>query len=530
MSLIRLRTTAVLFAALAAAAPVGGVLAASEPLDAVASLAPIAPGPRLNPFPARGRETLVLAAGDAAASPMRTTALASPAALDSDPPGVCAGGANDGASCLEAGDCPGGVCSFPLVSLYENESSLVTWSTAYPRSVLDDIVLGGPLAVPPARIRWVEFPVFLNDTGGLPAGSTLRVEIRFWDTLATAASPVNSGYLGGAAWLVPGPLPHNVYAYSGLLPPGSLIAPSDPALAVQIDYRDDASGALAYGTVVFSNGGGSGPQTGSSQNLYYRDVDANGQFDPGDARSLAAPDLANVYLHLAGELPAAEAEPNDTPETATVTASCLALDAAIAPAGDVDWYRFSIAAEATLLMAVACGEGSDDSTLTLRDEGGAEIAFNDDVSAFDRCSSLQETLAAGTYFLEVHEKGDDAVIASYRMNVGPPPPAVPGLRWTGPTALVWSPLATGGSYDLIHGDLQLLHAGGLTVSTVGCIGEDLPSPGATVTETPGPGQGWWYLVRGIDPCTQGAGTYDAPDGGEAAPRDPQILPAADCNR
>ena len=356
----------------------------------------------------------------------------------------------------------------------------------------------------------------------------MRVEIRFWETIERAATPVNSGYLGGGAWLIPGPLPHNVFTFTAVLPPGSHIAPSDPDIAIQIDYRDNATNGLAYGTVVFSNGNGTGPQVGTSQNLYFRDVDGNGIFDPTDARQLAAPNLANFWLVLGGEYPTVEAEPNDTQGSATVTAPCFTLGAAISPAGDVDWFKFTLTAPQALVMQVECDGPSDDSTLTLRDGLGAIVAFNDNTSPTDLCSRITRNLAAGVYYLEVHENGDDDEIPGYQLRMGSGAVAVANLRWTDTSTQQWDPLPGGGSYDRIHGDLQILASSGLAASVVSCLDENLAVPTAGDARTPAAGQGFWYLVRGTDPCTGGPATYDE-GGNQAAPRDPLIPPPpVDC--
>lgn len=353
-----------------------------------------------------------------------------PSTPESNLPGVCVGGANNGQRCLVAGDCAApGVCNFYRVTIYQNENTTGFTSTATPRNpVLDDVNLAGGLMTPPAMISSVEFP-FVPESGGIPSGATMRVEVRFWDTLSTAVSPVNSGFLGGGSFLVNGPVASGFfYTLIGILSP-PYPAPTDPSIAVQLDYRDNTTNALQYATVLFSNPAGTGaPQVGSSANLYYRDANSNGQFDSSDSRSFTAPNLANFYLHLGAEYPTMETEPNNTQGTASVTASCLTLGASISPIADVDWYKFTINGTQALVMDVACGSPSDDSTLTLRDSSGIQIDFNDDASGTNRCSRITRNLAAGTYFLEVHEKGDNATIASYTMEVGAPGQIVTNLK------------------------------------------------------------------------------------------------------
>src|SRR5205814_4669448 len=117
----------------------------------------------------------------------------------------------------------------------------------------------------------------------------------------------------------------------------------------------------------------------------WRDANANGRFDATDARQFGgAPTLANFYAHLGAENPTSETEPNGSQATATVTAPCLALAAAIAPVGDVDWYRFTLSAPQTVQCEARCASVSDDSTLTLRDSGGARTQCNGDPAPGNR--------------------------------------------------------------------------------------------------------------------------------------------------
>lgn len=102
-----------------------------------------------------------------------------------------------------------------------------------------------------------------------------------------------------------------------------------------------------------------------------------------------------------------EVEPNGTVATATPI-SCGALSRGrTSPAGDADLYRFEIGpADAFVTAQVYCGVS--DSTLSLLDVSGVPIASSDD--AIGLCSRISVLLSPGTYFLEVHEYGDDAVM------------------------------------------------------------------------------------------------------------------------
>lgn len=98
-------------------------------------------------------------------------------------------------------------------------------------------------------------------------------------------------------------------------------------------------------------------------------------------------------------------EPNNNRANATPMAYGDVLDdALIAPAGDVDFYRFSGAAGDAITIdidAVTLGSNLD-STLQLQSATGAVLADNDDTTNHD--SYLAYTLpSAGTYYIRVRE-------------------------------------------------------------------------------------------------------------------------------
>ena len=460
------------------------------------------------------------------------SAIPVPASPDSILPGDCMGGPHPGTPCIENTDCDtGGTCHFFRFEVYRNEGAIGFNSPSNPRTALDDLVLGGSFPTPPARISSVEVAYVVTGTG-VPAGSSLRIEVRFWDNIDPAAPvgiAVESGLIGGISFVIPGPLEPGPQAFLGTVPGAFAIAPDDPSIGYQLDFRDDASGALAYATPFFC---GQGVQTGSSTDIYWRDANGNGLFDASDARQFGGPPtLANFYAHFGAQLPVAETEPNGSQGTATVTTPCLALSAAIDPVGDVDWYRFTLAAPQTLLCEIRCASPSDDSTLTLRDGAGSLVEFNDDASPSNRGSRILRALGAGTWYLEVHEKNDDAKILSYQAYVGPPPPEVVNLRFaSNKHAISWDPVTGGAPYDILYGYLGTLHQSGFAASVGGCLGDDLPTTASDDTDTPAPGDGFWYLARSRDPCTGGASTYDE-GGAQPFPRDQLVPPPPiDCSR
>ena len=340
---------------------------------------------------------------------------------------------------------------------------------------------------------------------------------------------MESGFLGGMSFVIPGPLAAGPHLFVGTVPGTSAIALDDPSIGYQLDFRDDASGAFAYATPFFY---GQGVQTGSSTDVYRRDADANGRFDAGDARQFGgAPTLANFYAHLGADPPVSETEPNGSQQAATITASCLWLAGAIDPPGDVDWYRFTLAETQIVLCEIRCAGATDDSTLALRDAAGSLIELNDDAGPATRGSRIQRTLAAGTYYLEVHEKNDDDSIPQYEAYVGPEPPRVTNLRMApNKHAMSWDPVIDGAPYDVLYGSLGTLHESGFAASVGGCLGDDLISTASDDSDVPPPGDGYWYLARSRDPCAGGESTYDE-GGAQDSPRDPLVPPPPiDCSR
>ena len=92
--------------------------------------------------------------------------------------------------------------------------------------------------------------------------------------------------------------------------------------------------------------------------------------------------------------------------------------------------------------------------------------------------------------------------------------------------LSWTPAGGATGYDVVQGDLLLLRSSGgdFTAATLGCVANDATERTATVTGTPAPGEGTWYLVRGVAPS--GAQTYQSLGGSLESLRDDEIAAAA----
>lgn len=85
--------------------------------------------------------------------------------------------------------------------------------------------------------------------------------------------------------------------------------------------------------------------------------------------------------------------------------------------------------------------------------------------------------------------------------------------------LVWSVAPAAGAYDVVGGELGVLRASGgdYTGATTDCLGAGLAAPALAHEVDPEPGQGLWFLVRGIPEPG-----YDSGGAGQVASRDAAI--------
>jgi cysteine-rich repeat protein len=119
-----------------------------------------------------------------------------------------------------------------------------------------------------------------------------------------------------------------------------------------------------------------------------------------------------------------EGEPNNNGSDAdanTVQISGNAFVAgAITPAGDVDRYKVTVATATTVRFETFTAWGDcSTATLDLRlfDSGGSPIVSDLAGSGINECGAIVMFLAAGTYYVQVEERGNNATVASYRLQV-----------------------------------------------------------------------------------------------------------------
>ena len=96
-----------------------------------------------------------------------------------------------------------------------------------------------------------------------------------------------------------------------------------------------------------------------------------------------------------------------------------------------------------------------------------------------------------------------------------------------PDNLYWTPVDGATAYDVVWGDLIALAELGFEGTTAYCLAENVENPETGGTEDPPPGEGRWYLVRGVN-CG-GAGSYGSGNPPQSPSRDEGIaLSGNDC--
>ncbi len=110
-----------------------------------------------------------------------------------------------------------------------------------------------------------------------------------------------------------------------------------------------------------------------------------------------------------------------------------------------------------------------------------------------------------------------------------PPPAAPTeapvldlVEWDGETLLFWTAVPGGAEYDVVLGDLGILAGteGDFTSATLQCLAPALSSTFTSYSGVPGPGEGFWFLVRPLN-CG-GTGTFDSLESTQSGSRDAEI--------
>jgi hypothetical protein len=118
--------------------------------------------------------------------------------------------------------------------------------------------------------------------------------------------------------------------------------------------------------------------------------------------------------------------------------------------------------------------------------------------------------------------------------------AIAGVPWDTPfvsivgagsnTELSWAPSGGAGWYEVTRGDLMLLRAGDgdYAAATDQCAADNQTMTSIPIAAHPGAGEGFWYLVRGVN-C-KGKGSYDSTGPSQPGSRDAGIAGSgSDCS-
>ncbi len=93
--------------------------------------------------------------------------------------------------------------------------------------------------------------------------------------------------------------------------------------------------------------------------------------------------------------------------------------------------------------------------------------------------------------------------------------------------LVW--FTTAPMHDVLRGDLVVLmrSGGDFSQATEECLADDLPDTSLSYALRPGPGEGFWFLVRAAD--GDGSDSYDTCSASQVEGRDAEIAASTvDC--
>lgn len=195
------------------------------------------------------------------------------------------------------------VCTAQII--YDNSQGNLFTASAAPRYAMDDIHLSADEYFEIDKIR-VGFAV-----AGSGGAADFDILVRYWDEvdffpMATPSGlPINRGFLGSAIIPIRGvdngfystgwvDIP-NIITFDGKIGaevsfwnPGTAVLHGNAKLTAQemANFSRRATHLFAGGPV----------EIGNSEDVYWRDVDGNGQFDPSDQRNFGGyPNLANFY-------------------------------------------------------------------------------------------------------------------------------------------------------------------------------------------------------------------------------------------
>ncbi|MDQ3340359.1 MAG: DUF4215 domain-containing protein [Myxococcota bacterium] len=164
---------------------------------------------------------------------------------------------------------------------------------------------------------------------------------------------------------------------------------------------------------------------GCSSTCQYELVCGNGVLQAGeqcDDANIADSDGCSATCVIENRVN--EVEPNNTMSDATANAVQISgnvfVDGAITPAGDLDRFQVTVATSTTVRFETFTSSGDcSTATIDLRlfDSTGASIANDLEGAGVGQCGALTIFLGAGTYQVQVEERGNNLAVASYLLQV-----------------------------------------------------------------------------------------------------------------
>ena len=141
--------------------------------------------------------------------------------------------------------------------------------------------------------------------------------------------------------------------------------------------------------------------------------------------AIAKPALEKPDTPYTKDITAVEVEPNDDYTTANPLVAGDAMEAAIDPTGDVDFFAIAVNAGDIYAFETHAGEAGDTKLYLFDVDGVTQLAFNDD-GGEGLYSLINYTFtAAGTYFVEVMHYGSGTGTYILTATVEDPPPPAP---------------------------------------------------------------------------------------------------------
>jgi len=188
---------------------------------------------------------------------------------------------------------------------------------------------------------------------------------------------------------------------------------------------------------------------------------------------------------------AAEAEPNDTPETANPLTVGDDMSAELAPEGDLDYFAIAVAAGDVITFETLPGDAGD-TQLTLFDtDGTTELAFNDDGGeALYSLIPNYEFATAGTYFVMVNHYSSTGT-GTYILTASYPPAPQENDTCEGAIDII--------SLDQPYVEFDLcLYVNDYDPGSGGCTGYSATGPEAVYKVELAPGQTFFASAAPVD--------------------------------